>query len=210
MFAHISNTTYVCKRGNLLIKSNQLSILPFTEEQETALRGEIFTHYVTVYLVYEPWTEPQLNLRRIWVWCAVTLWNSSFWRGGRAWGVPGLRREIIVRGQSYFSRLPKYWPPIPLSAQRVCTPRLCCGGEDRLAGRRGGWGVNILEDERKRIALLLWSLYAKLHQPDRFLPAWWNSTVAVGWYSSCPTILILWNSPNQIFISNYAGYSSYL
>jgi hypothetical protein len=27
-------------------------------------------------------------------------------------------------------------------------------GEDRLAGRRGGWGVNILEDERNRIALL--------------------------------------------------------
>jgi hypothetical protein len=33
-------------------------------------------------------------------------------------------------------------------------PRLCCGEEDRLAGRRGGWGVNILEDERNRIALL--------------------------------------------------------
>ncbi len=27
-------------------------------------------------------------------------------------------------------------------------------GEDTLAGRRGGWGVNILEDERNRIALL--------------------------------------------------------
>jgi hypothetical protein len=27
-------------------------------------------------------------------------------------------------------------------------------GEDRLAGRRGGWGVNILEDERNRIALI--------------------------------------------------------
>jgi hypothetical protein len=27
-------------------------------------------------------------------------------------------------------------------------------GEDRLAGRTGGWGVNILEDERNRIALL--------------------------------------------------------
>jgi hypothetical protein len=32
-------------------------------------------------------------------------------------------------------------------------------GEDRLAGRRGGWGVNILEDERNRIALLQWCLY---------------------------------------------------
>jgi hypothetical protein len=27
-------------------------------------------------------------------------------------------------------------------------------GEDRLAGRREGGGVNILEDERNRIALL--------------------------------------------------------
>jgi hypothetical protein len=26
--------------------------------------------------------------------------------------------------------------------------------EDSLAGRRGGWGVNILEDARHRIALL--------------------------------------------------------
>ncbi len=33
------------------------------------------------------------------------------------------RREIItVRGQSYVSRLPKYWPPIPLSARRVVLP----------------------------------------------------------------------------------------
>ncbi len=34
------------------------------------------------------------------------------------------RREIIVRGQSYFSRLPKYWPPppIPLCARWVCPP----------------------------------------------------------------------------------------
>jgi hypothetical protein len=28
------------------------------------------------------------------------------------------------------------------------------GGEDTLARRRGGWGVNILEDERDSIALL--------------------------------------------------------
>jgi hypothetical protein len=26
---------------------------------------------------YEPWTEPQLNLRWIWVCCAEILWNSS-------------------------------------------------------------------------------------------------------------------------------------
>jgi hypothetical protein len=75
-----------------------------------------------------------------------------------------LRREIIVRGQSYFSRLPKYWPPISLSARRVCSvyPPPLLRGEDRLAGRRGGWGVNILEDERNRIAPLQWSLYGFL------------------------------------------------
>ncbi len=28
------------------------------------------------------------------------------------------------------------------------------GGEDTRAGRSGGWGVNISEDERHRIALL--------------------------------------------------------
>ncbi len=73
-----------------------------------------------------------------------------------------LRREIIVRGQSYFYRLPKYWPPIPLSAWRVCPPPNKGGGYT-LAGRRGGWGVNILEDDRNRIALLQWSLYAVLY-----------------------------------------------
>jgi hypothetical protein len=35
----------------------------------------------------------------------------------------GTRREsITVRGQTYVSRLPKYWPPTPLSARRVCPP----------------------------------------------------------------------------------------
>jgi hypothetical protein len=40
----------------------------------------------------------------------------------------------------------KILTPHPLSARRVCTPRLCWGGgrgEDTLAGQRGGWGVNI-------------------------------------------------------------------
>jgi hypothetical protein len=51
--------------------------------------------------------------------------------------------------------------PIPTLEKKLSTlPSLLCGvppllrGEDRLAGRRGGWGVNILEDERNRIALL--------------------------------------------------------
>jgi hypothetical protein len=46
------------------------------------------------------------------------------------------RREIItVRVLSYFSRLPKYWPPIPLSAPPLLR------GEDTLAGRRGGGSI---------------------------------------------------------------------
>jgi hypothetical protein len=44
-------------------------------------------------------------------------------------------KYFSIRGQSYFSRLPKYWPPIPLFARRVCPPPAT------LAGRRGGWGV---------------------------------------------------------------------
>jgi hypothetical protein len=70
------------------------------------------------------------------------------------------RREIItVRGQSYVSRFQNI-DPRPLSARASVHPRLCWGGGgggDTLAGRRGGWGVNILnilEDERHRIALL--------------------------------------------------------
>ncbi len=56
--------------------------------------------------------------------------------------VPTHRREIItVRGQSYVMRLPKYWPPTPLSARRVCIyPPPLLRGEDTLAGWRGGWG----------------------------------------------------------------------
>jgi hypothetical protein len=43
-------------------------------------------------------------------------------------------------------------PPFPPDECVECTPLL--GEEDTLAGRKGGWGVNILEDERHRIALL--------------------------------------------------------
>ncbi len=90
------------------------------------------------------------------------------------------RREIIVRGQSYFSRLPKFWPPIPLSARRVCTPRLCCGGRtDSPDGEGDGGSLNILEDERNSIALLQWSLYAV------------HYTVTV--HISLPCSIPLWN-----------------
>jgi hypothetical protein len=52
--------------------------------------------------------------------------------------------------------------PPTLSARRVCTvyppasPLL--RGEDTLAGRRGGWGVNILEDVRHSSVLYLYRI----------------------------------------------------
>ncbi len=52
---------------------------------------------------------------------------------------------------------------LSLSSSKILTPHpplrqasvyAFVGGEDTLARRRGGWGFNILEDERDRIALL--------------------------------------------------------
>ncbi len=84
------------------------------------------------------------------------LFGGGWWMD---WPLPSsmdctVERLFTVRGQSYFSRLPKYWPPIPLSAWRVCPPPPQQRRGYTLAGRRGGWGINILEDERDRIALL--------------------------------------------------------
>ncbi len=89
---------------------------------------------------------PQFKwLDRRGIYTVSTLWANTFkgtpigcsvhncfhLKQGKMWA----RREIItVRGQSYFSRLPKYWPPIPFSARRVCTPRLCCGGRTDSPG----------------------------------------------------------------------------
>jgi hypothetical protein len=53
------------------------------------------------------------------------------------------------------SKILTHQAPIPLSARRVCIPRLCCGGRtDSPGGEGDGGGVNILEDERNWIALL--------------------------------------------------------
>jgi hypothetical protein len=45
-------------------------------------------------------------------------------------------------------------PPSPYPPGKCAPPPKKKGGRYTLAGRRGGWGVNILEDERHRIALL--------------------------------------------------------
>ncbi len=54
-------------------------------------------------------------------------------------------------------RLRKYWPPIPLSNQRVCPTPAPRGGGGYTA-RWGGGGVNILEDARHWIGLLQYNL----------------------------------------------------
>jgi hypothetical protein len=54
---------------------------------------------------------------------------EKIFRGGWwiDWPLPSsmdctIERLFTVRRQSYLSRLPKYWPPIPLSTWRVCPP----------------------------------------------------------------------------------------
>jgi hypothetical protein len=65
-----------------------------------------------------------------------------------------IRREIItVRGQSYVLQNIDPPPPSP-PGECVLPPNKGRGYNYTLAGPRWGWGVNILEDERHRIALL--------------------------------------------------------
>ncbi len=56
-------------------------------------------------------------------------------------------------------------PHPPLRPASVYPPPLL-RGEDTLAGWRGGWGVNILEDARHRIVNVLY-LYRILFAPDQ-------------------------------------------
>ncbi len=88
-----------------------------------------------------------------------------------------IRREIItVRGQSYVFRLPKYWPPTPpLPLVSVYPPPLL-RGEDTLAGWRGGWGVNILEDARHSSVLYLYRILFGPIGADRLM-----SSMTIDW-----------------------------
>jgi hypothetical protein len=45
--------------------------------------------------------------------------------------------------------------PIPLTARRVCTTRLWCGGRTHWLGGEGGGGVNILEGARHSSVLYI-------------------------------------------------------
>jgi hypothetical protein len=71
-------------------------------------------------------------------------WGVAVGSGGIA-----LSTYFTVRGQSYFSGLPKYWPSIPLSARRECTPRLCCGGRTDSPGGEGDGGGSIFWKTRE-------------------------------------------------------------
>jgi hypothetical protein len=66
-----------------------------------------------------------------------------------------MRREIIYCKRAILSLSSSkiLTPHPPLRLASVSSPPKKGGGYT-LAGRRGGWGVNILEDERDRIALL--------------------------------------------------------
>jgi hypothetical protein len=68
---------------------------------------------------------------------------------------PPCRREIIYCKRAILSLSSSriFDHPSP-SQPGECVPPAFVGGEDTPARRRGGWGVNILEDERDRIALL--------------------------------------------------------
>jgi hypothetical protein len=60
------------------------------------------------------------------------------------------KRAILCLSSSKILTILTPHPPLRVNPP----PFLGGGGEDTLAGRRGGWGVNILEDESHRIALL--------------------------------------------------------
>jgi hypothetical protein len=54
-------------------------------------------------------------------------------------------------------------PPPPSPPGDCVPPRLCLGGEDTLAGWRGGWGVNILEDAKHSSVLYLYRILFALN-----------------------------------------------
>ncbi len=65
------------------------------------------------------------------------------------------RREIIYCKRAVLSlSSSKILTPHPPLRPASVYPPAFVGGEDTLARQRGGWGVNILEGERDRIALL--------------------------------------------------------
>ncbi len=79
-------------------------------------------------------------------------WNSAFSASFGFWQEP--QSTYICGVQSCVWRLPKYWPPNPLSTQRMCTPPAPKAVHNGRTVRE--WGVNILEDAR--IGLLQYNL----------------------------------------------------
>ncbi len=76
--------------------------------------------------------------------------------GGGEQGEQPERREIIYCKRAILSltssKMLTPHPPLSLASESPPPPNK--GEGCTLAGRRGVWGVNILEDERDRIALL--------------------------------------------------------
>jgi hypothetical protein len=109
------------------------------------------------------------------------LWSRTasitfFFQLGVRWGCQGNRESFIARRCFVTAENTEYIfyckrailffqnidPPPPLRPESVYPPppRLCCGGRtDSPGGEGDGGGVNILEDERNRIALLQYIKY---------------------------------------------------
>ncbi len=119
---------------------------------------------------------------------------------------PAQSTYFTVRGQSYFSRLPKYWPTIPLSARRVCSvypPAFVAGGGLVWKTREIG-----LPSYSKICTLCspvsYWAVYSTCsqyfshpHLCDQLL--WINDYI-------CTHVSLLWESPNThpIYLFQYS------
>ncbi len=86
---------------------------------------------------------------------------------------------FTVRGQSYYSRLPKYWPPIPLSTRRVCPPPATKAGGTHSPGREGDGGSIHVFWKTRDIGLPSYSKICTLcGRPKQSCLCWSNYTVA--------------------------------
>ncbi len=75
----------------------------------------------------------------------------------------------------------KILTPHPLTARRVCTPHLWCGGRGGHTGWvERGWGVNILDDARYSSVLYICKYFVPVRQSCWFLvisiPCYYVST----------------------------------
>ncbi len=114
-----------------------------------------------------------------------------------------MRREIItVRGQSYVSRLPKYWPPpTPLSARRLCTPAFVWGGGGHTRRAEMGVGGQYFGRRETQDCPLTVIISLSLSLSLSLLHTLSSLPVAIVRLSNLTTHLRIWKhiSPNGIY-----------